>query len=138
MTEQTIPEQKALPPETEGTDSQSSSGFGGRTDGAVGLDLGLAPSSFSTGRQHADEGAPDSLGAPRAGGVVRQTKHPMPRPKEHPFRQRMREAAEKAAAEKTAREASSQTVAAPSDAVEQTSDAGVQDAEFVERADTGT
>ena len=133
MSEQTTSEQKALPPET-AAKPQPSSAFGGRTDGSVGLDLGLAPTSFATNTQHADEAAPESLGAPRGSVVVQQRNVPVPPPKEHPFRKRMREAAEKLAAEKAAKETPAQP--APQSNAQERSETGspdVQDAEFVEK-----
>ncbi len=78
-------------------------GFGGRTDAHVGMSLGLAPPGLGDSRQLADDSAPDSLMRRDEGGgaSVKQTVvHKQPPAKEHPFKQMMREAAEKAAAAK--------------------------------------
>lgn len=79
-------------------------GFGGRTDANAGMDLGLAPTSFPTTRQVADDSAPPSLGQPQdgdGGGVVSQTIYKAPPKKEHPFKKAMREAAAAAKAAET-------------------------------------
>jgi hypothetical protein len=129
MSEQTTSEQKALPPETAAPE-QSSSAFGGRTDGSVGLDLGLAPVGLSS-TQHADEGAPDSFGAPTGGVPIERIKRDPPPPREHPFNKRMREARERAEAAKVA----AAEATAPVEDPEEPAGAEVQDAEFVERTE---
>jgi membrane protein involved in colicin uptake len=73
----------------------STGGFGGRTDGSVGMDLGLAPSGLGSGRS-TDPNAPMGLADNTAGAAAPRTVRPEEKkpPEEHPHAREMRLAAE--------------------------------------------
>jgi len=103
MSEQTDNPNKALEASTQTpAGNRTPPGFGARTDGQVGMSLGLAPPGLGN-RQNADTDAPESLQGDMSAAhfeqrVVEGTPE-APKPKEHPFKKQMREQAEAYAAQ---------------------------------------
>jgi hypothetical protein len=104
MSEQTEQPNKALEASTQTpAGNRPPPGFGARTDGQVGMSLGMAPPGLGN-RQNADTDAPASLQGDMSSAHFEQRvvegAPPASKPKEHPFKKQMREAAEAYAAQK--------------------------------------